>query len=160
MGRRALVPDAAAFWRLVRTRPPEECWEWEGCRDDRGYGTLGFGGRRRTRAHRVAFELAHGPIPSGHVVCHSCDNPPCCNPAHLFLGTQGDNNRDRHEKGRSRNLDPGERHPKAKLTNEQVRVVRAEYERGGVTQQDLAARWGVSRGNLSKILNRKAYLDA
>jgi HNH endonuclease len=75
------------------------CWEWSGARDRYGYGKL----RRDTvywKAHRLAWTLEHGPIPDGMYVCHHCDNPPCVNPAHLFLGTSRDNQLDRVAKGR------------------------------------------------------------
>lgn len=79
---------------------PAECWPWTGTRNDLGYGILRVTGKN-VRAHRFAYELASGrPIPVGLEVCHRCDNPPCCNPAHLFLGTQGDNVRDAASKGR------------------------------------------------------------
>ncbi|GAC1603195.1 MAG: HNH endonuclease [Acidimicrobiales bacterium] len=155
-----MTTTAEIFWARVDKRAVDGCWEWVGRRDEKGYGRVGFHSRPSVGAHRVAWELSAGPISDGLFVLHRCDNPPCCNPSHLFLGTQADNNRDRHAKGRSRNLDPGELHPKAKLTNEQVRQIRAEYERGLVTQQALAERWGVSRGNVSKILNRKVYVNA
>lgn len=83
------------------------CWEWPGTRTPLGYGIVGSGtvGRnaRRVYVHRVVYEHFHGAIPSGHVVMHRCDNPPCCNPAHLASGTQADNIADASAKGRIRN---------------------------------------------------------
>jgi len=90
---------------LDKSAGPAGCWPFTGQRMRRGlpYGLI-FD-RRTRRAHRVAWELTHGPIPEGLNVLHRCDNPPCCNPAHLFLGTDGDNAADREAKGRSaRNL--------------------------------------------------------
>lgn len=87
------------FWDRT-TRMPNGCWEWHGARNDRGYGTV----TKNVRAHRYAYELLGGPIPEGMCVCHTCDNPPCINPAHLFLGTIGENNRDRHAKGRTNSV--------------------------------------------------------
>lgn len=93
----------ASFWRKVnRSAGPGSCWEWMG-RKSRGYGSL----TRKTphgtfiRAHRYAWYLANGPIPDGMVICHKCDNPGCVNPAHLFIGTQDQNNKDRAAKGRT-----------------------------------------------------------
>jgi hypothetical protein len=77
------------------------CHLWTGFRNSDGYGQMRVGGVNRT-THRIAWEAAHGPIPEGMVVMHTCDNPPCCNPAHLKLGTPGDNVRDRIERGRGR----------------------------------------------------------
>jgi hypothetical protein len=76
------------------------CIEWGASRFPQGYGQIKVNYQNR-KAHRVAWELAHGPIPDGLVVCHRCDNPPCCNVDHLFLGTHSDNTRDMHAKGRA-----------------------------------------------------------
>ena len=75
----------------------DDCWLWEGCIDRRGYGRIG-----RERAHRRMWQSCHGPIPAGMFVCHTCDNPPCVRPDHLFLGTHTDNMRDMVSKGRGR----------------------------------------------------------
>lgn len=147
------VTTPESFWanaNLVGSR--DVCWEWQGNRDEKGYGRIGFAGRPRVRAHRIAYELTNGPIPAGLVVCHSCDNRACVNPQHLFVGTQAENIADREAKGRG--ATPPSR---AKLTDDQVRAVRAEYERGLTTQAVLAEKYAISRGNLSKILNRRLY---
>jgi hypothetical protein len=89
------------FWSKVARRDIDECWEWQAhCVD--GYGVLKVDGRDM-KAHRISWLLASGSdqIPAGHVVMHSCDNPPCVNPAHLSVGTVADNNSDRHTKGRT-----------------------------------------------------------
>ncbi len=79
----------------------DACWIWDGFKNKRGYGMLKTG-RKTAYAHRVAWELANGPIDGSLWVLHKCDNPPCCNPDHLFLGTAADNNADRHSKGRTK----------------------------------------------------------
>lgn len=90
---------ASRFWALVSVSDPEECWPWLGTRVGVGYGRVQVD-RVRTVAHRVAYELAVGPIPEGLLVLHRCDNPPCCNPKHLFVGTSSDNAQDALAKGR------------------------------------------------------------
>jgi HNH endonuclease len=90
-----------------------DCIEWTGTRDRKGYGldriTIAPGAHYTIRVHRIAYETAHGPIPAGMHVCHHCDNPPCINPDHLFVGTALDNVQDMDAKGRRRN-------PKSELT--------------------------------------------
>lgn len=89
------------FWRKVNIAGPDECWEWTGPKRAHGYGQFSFA-RTNTVASRVAWELANGsPFPADKFACHRCDNPPCCNPAHIFVGTQTENMRDMAAKGRA-----------------------------------------------------------
>lgn len=89
------------FWTYAKQGPG--CWEWTGARAAHGYGQV-WDGQRQTGAHRMAWRLTFGKIPKGLVVCHRCDNPPCCNPSHLFLGTPSDNARDAFQKRTMRSL--------------------------------------------------------
>lgn len=140
------------------------CWPWTGYTQN-GYGVLKYGrrGSSPVRAHRVAYELAHGLIPEGLFVCHHCDNPPCCNPAHLFVGTAADNAQDMVAKGRhgsivKRETRPrGERNPSSKLTEESVRQIRREWAAGGVRQRDLAKRFGVDKQVVWSVIHRLTW---
>jgi len=99
----AVDPEARRFWAKVKRGLPDECWEWQGALHGKGYGLFSKRSATRSRAHRahrIAIELSTGrPIPEGLVVMHRCDNPPCCNPDHLWVGTQHQNVRDSYERG-------------------------------------------------------------
>lgn len=127
------------------TRGDDECWGWAGF-TYKGYGRISRApehGGRAIGAHRLAYEIAYGPIPAGLTVLHRCDNPECTNPRHLFLGTNQDNNRDRDTKGRQAK---GERQGSAKLTEADVRAIRASAE----TFDVLAARYSVSPATIAQ----------
>lgn len=146
------------FWSKVGIRGPDDCWPWLLYCSRDGYGRFSANGKT-LEAHRVAWEFSCGPIPEGICVCHHCDNPPCCNPDHLFLGTRADNNEDRDEKGRSSGgALYGKDHPQCKLSDEDVRTIRKLHSEG-VVQKELAHRYGVSRGYMSLLVNgmRRTY---
>lgn len=148
-GHRPRQPLAERLWARV-TKQPSGCWEWQGHRRTDGYGQLGRGGRDEglIEAHRASWELTHGPIPEGLSVCHRCDNPPCCNPDHLFLGSPADNVADAVAKGR---VARGERLPQTKLSDDDVFRVRL-LGRQGVRQAEIARRFGVSQGHVSALI--------
>lgn len=98
--RRKITPAEAPAHFWSRVRKSDGCWEWSGSLTSAGYGHTGYLGRTRL-AHRIAWELTNGPIPAGMQLCHHCDNPPCCRPDHLFIGTASDNRLDSMAKGRS-----------------------------------------------------------
>jgi hypothetical protein len=139
-------------WERVDVRGPDECWPWTAGRNHQGYGRMRVF-YRAIAAHRLAFMVSTGSDPGDLAVLHTCDNPPCCNPAHLFLGTLADNNRDRAAKGRSCR---GEEQKDAKLTADAVRAIRAR-SRAGEQGKDLAADFGVSRSAISLILRGRTW---
>lgn len=125
-----------------------DCWEWRGSRNPAGYGQLAIGSTRPHLAPRVAYEAWVRPLEAGEVVCHRCDNPPCVNPAHLFIGDRGVNNRDAASKLRTAN---GELRPH-RLTDAQVDEIRAAYAAGGVLYRELAERYEVSKSLIGFIV--------
>lgn len=139
---------AERFWEKVDIRGEDECWLWLGGIPDR-YGEFYDSGRMK-KAHRVAYELSNGPIPDGLEILHTCDNPPCINPKHLFTGTHQDNMTDMVQKGRQVSL-WGEKHPNAKLTTEQTEEIKRLCETGEFTQKELSERFGVYQTTISKI---------
>lgn len=121
---------AARFWSHVAIDANDKCWEWTAYRDDYGYGKVCVAAKQ-WQSHRYAYTLEHGPIPPGMFVCHKCDNPPCCNPAHLFLGTCAENNKDCAAKKRTAR---GTGHGSSKVTEDQVLEMRRLWTQGvGIT---------------------------
>lgn len=150
MKRKPLVYIADRFWPKVQRGAADECWPWLASRDRKGYGQFEVDGKPR-RAHRVAYELALGPIPTGALLLHSCDNRPCCNPAHLRPGTNRDNVRDMDQRGRRRTVShQGERHGCSKLTAVAVLEIRSALA-NGARGVDLARAHGVSKATISAI---------
>ena len=158
--------DAARFWRKVdKSGGAEACWPWTAGRDAGGYGQFRLTDKLQ-RASRVAVILSGRAIPAGSCVCHACDNPRCCNPSHLWVGTQAENLRDRDAKGRAvigkalmarRRSYAGEGHPNAKLTDSAIRAIRAAVALGAQTQREIAAMWGVDRSTVSQIARGVAW---
>ncbi len=158
------------FWSCIDKHGPSECWPWAGACFNQGYGEVSHGGAR-WRAHRLVWTLVNGPIPTGLHVCHSCDNPPCCNPAHLWLGTHADNMADKARKGRGEQvrgdnhyarthpewLARGERHGLARLTEAHAQAVRRVYATGTYSQAQISRVLGVSHTVISKIVRGKTY---
>jgi hypothetical protein len=153
-------PPVERFWPKVERRGPDECWPWVGARQQTGYGILFKSSRPRRwhLAHRLSWELHNGPIPDGLHVLHRCDNPPCVNPAHLFLGTQADNNRDRDAKSRGGLArEGGEGNPRARLTWAIVDEIRGRHA-AGETQVALAKHFGVKQPQVSRIIRNQSWV--
>jgi hypothetical protein len=145
------------LWRRIDRRGPDECWPYTGATDRRGYGRPGYGlgldeqGRPKTKryyAHRRVYELLVGPIPEGKILLHTCDNPPCCNPAHLRVGTDADNKRDSIAKDRHAR---GERTRRNVLTEDLVLEIREEFRflsERKTNAKELAEKYGVAPGTV------------
>lgn len=147
-GKGLAIPLSDRFWPKVAVGGADECWPWlESCNPS-GYGQFNINGKSE-RAHRVAFLLTYGhlPTPCG---LHTCDNPPCCNPRHIIEGTRGENVEDMMSKGR------GKQRNQARLTDEQVKEIRARVDEGEM-QVSLAEEFGVGKPAMSAIINRRTY---
>jgi hypothetical protein len=139
------------FWD--RVNKTDNCWIWRGYRhQSHHYGTLKVF-KKRTYAHRYAWELTYGKIPNEMHVLHHCDNPPCVRPNHLFLGTQADNNRDKKQKGR---LVFGSKRKLAKLKESDIPIIRELWKRGQSMQQ-IALVHGVHRNTIQQVLSSKTW---
>jgi hypothetical protein len=152
--RRSIAGDIDAFWSRV-AKQPDGCWLWQGSKSRSGYGVAIFDGRG-SRATWISWLLHNGPVPRGMFMLHKCDNPPCVNPEHLFVGTGADNMRAMAAKGRGAMQRPemhpkGEAHPNALLTDESVVTLRERYASGEPTSA-LCAEFGIGKSALSFIV--------
>ena len=146
------LPDR--FWSKVDKRRPDECWPWKAAvrRSDEGYGAFWIEGRHWP-APKVALMLTGEVIPAGMEVCHTCDNPPCCNPAHLFVGTRQDNNNDKVSKGRHAAV---ERMGNALLTDAAVRAIKAA-PRTAAVKRELARTYGVKPDTIYDVWRNRSW---
>lgn len=149
------VPMEVRFWPKVRLGASNECWEWQAARLKTGYGWFNtpLGARA---AQRVAAYLSGilDRLDSPLCVLHKCDNPPCCNPAHLFTGTNQDNVADRVAKGRTKGKPQhGEKNGASKLSDLNVKQIRGLYKFAQFSQSQLARRFNVQQSQISRIVN-------
>lgn len=180
-----LTPKQIAyFWTKVARGAENECWPWLGHQTPDGYGRV-FRQPHRWLSHRLSFVLNGGVLTDDQpIVCHHCDNPPCCNPAHLFAGTQADNIADRHIKGRTASgpnssailhpesrprganhplvINPdfaarGEQNGNAVLTASIVSEIRRRYNETGDSIRAIALQFGISRQNIKFIVTRQTW---
>lgn len=138
--------DIARFWSKVKiSSDTQTCWEWQAGKIE-GYGSIRINGKN-CRAHRFSWLIAHGDPGKLHVL-HTCDNPACVNPNHLFLGTHLQNMQDKHAKGR----DKWSRTHRSKLSIEQKDYIQERYARGGITFHELADEMGITTRYVSLII--------
>ena len=134
------------FWSKVDVRNLNECWEWKANRV-KGYGQFKYLGDP-VSAHRVAWILSHNKeIPEGKLILHKCDNKSCCNPSHLYCGTQSDNMADREHRN------PGKSGRRSRLGGDNILLIRSMYKSGNYTQKKLAAIFSISEGYVSRVIN-------
>lgn len=140
------------FWKLIDKKEENECWAFLGSKNKDGYGRMSKGNSKLDSAHRISYELHKGIIPEDMVVMHICDNPSCCNPKHLVLGTQNDNIQDMISKGRFvlRNMS-------FKLTEEQMNGIRNKYTGKRGEKVKLAKEYNVVITTITNILNNKSW---
>jgi hypothetical protein len=148
------MPLADRFWSKVDKSG--DCWEWTGALDKLGYGDFRQG-QKHIKSHRVSWELANGKIPEGICVLHKCDNPPCINPSHLFLGTHADNMQDCTNKGRRSNppVRMGAGNNKAKLDNQKVLEIREVA--GTMSNRAIAAKFNVDPSVIGDVIARRTW---
>lgn len=137
------------FWTKVCKKDNSCCWEWRGAIQSKGYGSVGVSAGKTALAHRVAYELTYGEIPKGMHVLHKCDNRRCVNPAHIFLGTNKDNVRDKVQKGRQAK---GEKNGRSKLTYKQIDAIRYMHKTGRYSSGQIAELFGVCPSNVRNIV--------
>ena len=137
------------FWGNIKLQE-SGCMEWQKYRDKKGYGAVKRSGTAYL-AHREAWRLTYGALEDSVCVLHRCDNPPCCNPDHLFLGSRADNIRDMISKGRDVHFS-GEDNANSKLTDSQVVEIREMYKTGAYRQEDLAKMFHVDQTHVSRIV--------
>jgi hypothetical protein len=146
-------PLEERYWAHVQKGPG--CWLWTACISVSGYGQIWRDGRQ-VAAQRVGYELAYGPFDPALKVLHRCDVPACVRPDHLFLGTVADNARDMYAKGRFP-IKRGEEAPRARLTEVQVREIRARYVRGVFGAKRLAKEYGVGPRVIEHVIHRRTW---
>lgn len=154
--RNALYPASVLFWKKIEKT--ESCWLWLGSKNRKGYGYVGDGHGKVVYAHRQMWNLTFGEIPKGLLVCHSCDNPTCVNPEHLWLGTNAENMADMVKKGRSLTCGlpdaAGSKNPAAKLNETQVCEIRRTWNG---SHSAMGRLYGVSRRTINGIMNGASW---
>lgn len=146
--------DLNRFWSKVSiTNDPNQCWLWTASSNKKGYGHVWWDGNIQ-QSHRVAWKVTFGEIPNDLLVLHNCDNPPCCNPYHLFLGTNQENSDDKNSKNRGRWFS-GEENTNHKLSDAQVYEIRRRYAAGeNSSYNQLSKDFGVNKSHIWRIVSK------
>lgn len=139
---------------MAKVEKTESCWVWTARKTCQGYGRISVGNVNKL-AHRVAFELFAGDVPNGLHVLHSCDNPSCVNPSHLWLGTNNDNVADKMKKGRAPSH-VGEKNGNSRLTPEDVLAIRIEFN-SGISRDELSRNYGIAAQYVNQIAAKKVW---
>src|SRR6056297_1092931 len=142
------------FWnKVIFPDKLSDCWIWKGGKDKDGYGQFYIESNWKIKAHRFAYQCAHGPIKNG-IILHSCDNPSCCNPRHLSDGTIFENNKERSKKGRSAlGLENGN----SKLKESDVKRIKKLVKQDNYTYKQLSKKFNVSVSTIFRIVNNKSW---
>jgi hypothetical protein len=146
-----MTREETRFWAYVEIRGKDDCWEWQKFINKGGYGQFRVGSvkdgtRRNDMTHRISYRLSRGDIPPGLLVCHTCDNPKCVNPNHLFLGTYADNRKDCISKGRHHF---GESHGNSVLSESDIIKIRSDHR----SQRAIARDFGINQTTVHSIKN-------
>jgi hypothetical protein len=149
-------PVEERFWEKVNRSNPDGCWPWTGARTPEGYGRFSVKAGHTVNASRYAYELTNGQLERRQLARHTCDNPPCCRPDHLIPGSYFDNEHDKISRGRDRKA-VGERVQSARLTALMVMDIRIQHRVLGISQSELARRFGVTTGTISNIIRRVTW---
>lgn len=160
------------FLRNVDVKGPDECWEWKLARDGRGYGMTYMPDKTHSRSHRVSYQLDHGVrLDKDTVVRHRCDNPPCCNPSHLVIGSQADNMKDMKDGGRSAfgkkhrayskpsSTKRGEDHYNAKLDETKVKVIRYINAVCGIGATSISKLFNIAPSTIQHVIDRDSWKE-
>lgn len=155
-----MIDDQERFWSKVDRGGPDECWEWTAVRHPSGYGKIKVNGKFEY-AHRVAWALENNP-PGDDFTLHKCDNPPCVNPAHLYLGDKSDNMRDLWERGDPPIPTPpetpsGTDNPAAKLNYNLAEEIRERYESESISQAELGQKYGVCQQTVGRVVRGEEW---